>query len=45
MARTEEYKGNGVSGNNEGSVNLLADSGASEHYFDDHSELRKWLSD
>lgn len=45
MATVEGYEGNGVSGSNEGSIKLVVDSRASEQYLDDHSGLRKRLSD
>lgn len=45
MVRAEEYEGNGVFGNNKGFAKLLVDSGASEHYLDDHPGLRERLSD
>lgn len=45
MAMAEENEVNGVFGNNEDYVKLLVDSGASDHYLDDHSGLRERLSD
>lgn len=44
-AMSEEYEGNGVFGNGEGSVKLLVDSRVSEHYLDERSELRERLPD
>lgn len=45
MAMAEEYEDYGGFGNNGGSVKLLVDSGASEHYLDDRPGLRERLSD
>lgn len=45
MAKTDEYGVNGGFGHNEGSVKLLVDSGASEHYLGDRPGKRERLSD
>lgn len=45
VAIAEKYGGNGILGDNEGSVKLLVDSRASEHYLEDRSGLREGLSE
>ena len=44
-AIAEEYEVYDVYGKNDRSIKLLVDSGASEHYFDDHPGLRERSSD